>query len=74
MAPFTSQPYPLDKCYKEMIIKVANPFAMMTQRLHRRGVSVCACAGSLRAHRYDVWRAPIGRDGARQLRSDESCS
>ena len=46
--PFTTQLYPLYKDYKEMIIKVANPFAMMTQRLHRRGVSVCACAGSLR--------------------------
>ena len=48
--PFTTQLYPLYnyKDYKEMIIKVANPFAMMTQRLHRRGVSVCACAVSLR--------------------------
>ena len=48
MSPFTTQLYPLYKDYKEMIIKVANPFAMKAQRLHRRGVSVCACAGPLR--------------------------
>ena len=48
VTPFIKQLYPLDKDYKEMDIKVANPFAMKTQRLHRRGVSVCACAGPLR--------------------------
>ena len=46
--PFVKQLYPLYKDYKEKTVKVANPFAMKTQRLHRRGVSVCACAGSLR--------------------------
>ena len=48
VSPFTTQLYPLYKDYKEMIIKVANPFAMKAQRLHRGGVSVCACAGPLR--------------------------
>ena len=56
VSPFTTQLYPLYKDYKEMIIKVANPFAMKTQRLHRRGVSVCACAGSLRT---DTVRAAL---------------
>ena len=56
VTPFITQLYPLDKDYKEMDIKVANPFAMKTQRLHRRGVSVCACAGSLRT---DTVRAPL---------------
>ena len=48
VTPFITQLYPLDKDYKEMDIKVAKPFAMKTQRLHRRGVSVCACADFLR--------------------------
>ena len=56
VTPFIKQLYPLDKDYKEMDIKVANPFAMKTQRLHRRGVSVCACAGSLRT---DTVRAAL---------------
>ena len=72
VTPFIKQLYPLDKDYKEMDIKVANPFALQTQRLHRRGVSVCACAGL--AHRYGVWHAVIGREGARQLRSEASCN
>ena len=48
VTPFIKQLYPLDKDSKEMDIRVANPFALQTQRLHRRGVSVCACAGPLR--------------------------
>ena len=48
VTPFTTQLYTFYKVYKEMDINIANPFAMKTQRLHRRGVSVCACAGSLR--------------------------
>ena len=56
VTPFIKQLYPLDKDYKEMDIKVAKPFAMKTQRLHRRGVSVCACAGSLRT---DTVRAAL---------------
>ena len=44
VTPFVKQLCPLDKDFKETDIKVANPFAMETQRLHRRGVSVCACA------------------------------
>ena len=48
VTPFITQLYSLDKDYKEMDIKVAKPFAMKTQRLHRRGVSVCACADFLR--------------------------
>ena len=48
VTPFVKQLCPLDKDFKETDIKVANPFAMKTQRLHRRGVSVCACADFLR--------------------------
>ena len=51
MTPFVKQLYPLDKDSKEMDIRVANPFALQTQRLHRRGVSVCACAGSVHSLR-----------------------
>ena len=56
VTPFVKQLCPLDKDFKETDIKVANPFAMETQRLHRRGVSVCACAGSLRT---DTVRAAL---------------
>ena len=56
VTPFTTQLYTFYKVYKEMDINVANPFAMKTQRLHRRGVSVCACAGSLRT---DTVRAAL---------------
>ena len=48
VTPFIKQLYPLDKDYKEMDIKVANPFALQTQRLHPRWRSACACADFLR--------------------------
>ena len=68
VTPFVKPLCPLDKDFKETDIKVANPFAMKTQRLHRRGVSVCACAGSLRT---DTVRAALSlvqrKPGSRAL-------
>ena len=60
---------PLEVDYKERT-KVANPFALQSQRLHPRWRSVCACAGLLRTV---ACSAAIGRDKARQPRSDEGC-